>query len=143
VALVAWHRPAPYHLALEVHAWHIVQHLTLMATATLAWWPVLSRSAVAPRIAPAAQILHLFAFGLPMTAVAAMITGAETLVYPFYETAPRVLGLTPLQDQRLGGVIMWVPAGIVPLVAFTIVFFRWASSEKDRDEIDLGSLAAR
>ena len=44
VALIAWHLPGPYGLALEVHGWHIVQHLTLMAAATLAWWPVFGRS---------------------------------------------------------------------------------------------------
>jgi putative membrane protein len=135
VALVAWHLPAPYALALEVHAWHIVQHLTLMATATLAWWPVLARSARAPRVHYGVQILYLFAFGIPMTGVAAMITGAETLLYPFYAAAPRVFDLTPLADQRLGGVIMWVPAGLVPIVAFTVSFFRWAAEEQETDEV--------
>jgi putative membrane protein len=136
-ALIGWHLPGPFGRALDVHGWHIVEHLTLMATATLAWWPVLGRSILAPRLHYAAQILYLFAFGLPMTAVAAMITGAETLLYPFYASAPRVLPLTPLMDQRLGGVIMWVPAGLVPLVAFTVVFFRWSAAEPDRDEIAL------
>jgi len=131
IALVGWHLPAAYALALEVHAWHVVQHLTLMATATLAWWPVLGRSAAAPAVPYPAQILYLFAFGIPMTAVAAMITYAEDLLYPFYETAPRLLALTPLADQRLGGVLMWVPAAVVPLLAFTAVFFRWAAAEAE------------
>ena len=78
-----------------------------------------------------AQILYLFAFGLPMTVVAAMITGAETLLYTGYAEAPRVFDLSPLTDQRLGGVLMWVPAGLVPLLAFTAVFFRWAAAEVD------------
>ena len=134
IALVAWHLPGPYGVALEIHAWHIVQHLTLMITATLAWWPVLARSEIARRLPYAVQILYLFAFGLPMTAVAAMITGAETLLYPFYARAPRLLSLSPLADQRLGGVIMWVPAGLVPLIAFTVVFFRWAAAERDADD---------
>jgi putative membrane protein len=134
VALVGWHLPGPHGLALELHAWHIVQHLTLMATATLAWWPVLGRSTRAPRLPYAAQLLYLFAFGLPMMVVAAMITGAERLLYPFYAAAPRLFELSPLADQRLGGVIMWVPAGIVPVVAFTVVFFRWVAAEPDGDE---------
>lgn len=134
IALVGWHLPGPYNLVLEVHAWHIVQHLTLMATAVLAWWPVAARSQRAPRLPYAGQILYLFAFGFPMSFVAAMITGAETLLYPFYASAPRLFGLTAFADQRLGGVIMWVPAGIVPLVAFTVVFFRWAATEADQDE---------
>jgi putative membrane protein len=134
VALVAWHVPRPYALALEVHGWHIVQHLSLIATSVIAWWPVLARSHRVPRLSYAGQVLYLFAFGLPMSFVAAMITNAETLLYPFYASAPRLFGLTPFADQRLGGVIMWVPAGLVPLVAFTVVFFRWAAAEADRDE---------
>ncbi len=131
--MIGWHLPGPYGLALEVHAWHIVQHLTLMATATLAWWPVLARSISAPRLPYAAQILYLFAFGVPMSAVAAMITGAERLLYPFYAAAPPLVTWSPFVDQRLGGVLMWVPAGIVPLVAFTVVFFRWAAEEPEED----------
>jgi putative membrane protein len=130
-ALVVWHVPAVYDAALRAHAWHVVQHLTLMAAATLAWWPVLSPSTAFPPLPYGAQILYLFAFGMPMTVVAAMITGAETLLYAAYAEAPRVLALTPLADQRLGGVIMWVPAGLVPLLAFTAVFFRWAAQEAD------------
>ena len=135
IALVAWHLPGAYTLALEVHGWHIVQHLTLIATAVIAWWPVVGRSQRAPRLSYAGQVLYLFAFGLPMSFVAAMITSAETLLYPFYAAAPRLFALTPFADQRLGGVIMWVPAGVVPLVAFTVVFFRWAAAEADQDEV--------
>jgi putative membrane protein len=42
--------------------------------------------------------------------------------------------LTPLADQRLGGLIMWVPAGIIPVVAFTVVFFRWAAAEREVED---------
>jgi putative membrane protein len=133
--LVAWHLPGPFAVALDFHAWHIVEHLMLMAAATLAWWPVVSRSRSAPGIHYSAQILYLFALGIPMTIVAAMITNAETVLYPFYAAAPRVADLTPLADQRLGGVIMWVPAGLVPLIAFTIQFFRWSAAEPDLDEL--------
>jgi putative membrane protein len=131
VALIGWHLPGPYEVALEHHAWHVVEHLVLIATATLAWWPVLSPSRLLPRLHYGTQILYLFAFGIPMTVVAAMITGAEELLYPFYADAPRLFDLTPLADQRLGGLIMWVPAGMIPLLAFTIVFFRWVAAEAE------------
>ena len=135
VALVAWHLPAPYELALASHGWHFVEHAVLTGTALLAWWPVLSASSQVPALHYGAQILYLFVFGFPMTVVAAMITTAETLLYPFYSRAPRVIDLTPFDDQRLGGVIMWVPAGIIPLIAFTLVFFRWVAAEPD-DTVD-------
>src|SRR5262245_10502748 len=130
-ALVFWHLPVAYDLALRVHAWHIVQHLTLMGAATIAWWPVLSPSALAPRLHYGAQLLYVFAFGMPMTVVAAMIAGAEDLLYAAYASAPRTFALTPFADQRLGGVIMWVPAGVIPLLAFTAIFFRWAAAEAE------------
>jgi putative membrane protein len=130
-ALVLWHLPAPYELALRVHPWHIAQHLSLMTAAGLAWWPVLSPATIVPRLHYGAQLLYIFAFGMPMTVVAAMITGAEDLLYASYATAPRLFDLTPFADQRLGGVIMWVPAGVVPLLTFTAVFFRWAAAEVD------------
>jgi putative membrane protein len=97
----------------------------------LGWWPVLSPSARLPPLHPGAQILYLFVFGMPMTVVAAMITGAEHLLYPYAAAAPRVFDLTPLADQRLGGILMWVPAGLIPLVAFTVVYFRWAAAERE------------
>jgi putative membrane protein len=129
--LVAWHLPGPYNTALEIHGWHVVEHLVLLVAATLGWWPIVSPSRLAPALPYAAQLLYLFVFGMPMTVVAAMITGAERVLYPFYEAAPRLFDLTPLADQRLGGVIMWVPSGLIPLGAFTIVFFRWVAAEAD------------
>lgn len=134
VALVAWHLPGPYNGALERHAWHVVEHLVLLGAAGLGWWPILSRSERLPALPYAGQLLYLFVFGMPMTVVAAMVTGAEHVLYPYYAAAPRVFDLTPLADQRLGGVIMWVPAGIIPVVAFTVVFFRWAWAEREADD---------
>lgn len=134
VALIAWHLPGPYNAALEVHGWHVAEHLVLLAAAVLGWWPILARSERLPALPYAAQLLYLFVFGMPMTVVAAMVTGAEQVLYPYYAAAPRVVDLTPLADQQLGGVIMWVPAGLVPLVAFTVVFFRWAWVEREMDD---------
>src|SRR5688572_9111826 len=119
VALIGWHLPGPYNAALERHGWHVVEHVVLLASAVLAWWPILSASRRLPALPYAAQLLYLFVFGIPMTVVAAFVTGAERPLYPWYASAPRLFGLTPLADQQLGGIIMWVPAGIVPLVAFT------------------------
>jgi putative membrane protein len=131
VALIGWHLPGPYDAALEIHGWHVVEHGVLLVAATLGWWPIASPSRVAPALPYAAQLLYTFVFGMPMTVVAAMITAAEQVLYPFYERAPRIVDLTPLADQRLGGVIMWVPSGLIPLAAFTIVFFRWVAAEAD------------
>lgn len=129
--LIAVHLPGPFNAALESHAWHVAEHAALLVSGLLAWWPVLAPSRRLPALPYAAQLLYVFAFGMPMTIVAAMIAGAERVLYPFYATAAAAAGLDPLADQRLGGLLMWVPAGIIPLVAFTVVFFRWAAAEAE------------
>ena len=134
VVLIGWHLPAPFNAALEAHGWHIVEHLTLLATAVLGWWPILSTSRRLPPLPYAAQLLYLFVFGMPMTVVAAFVTTADEALYPWYATVPPLFGLGPVADQQLAGIIMWVPAGVVPLVAFTVVFFRWAAAEPDEPE---------
>jgi putative membrane protein len=130
-ALVAWHLPALFDRALVSDAWHAAEHAALVATAFGAWWPVLSSSRLLPPLHYGVQILYLFVLGMPMTVVAAMITGAEDVLYPFYAEAARASGIDALADQRLAGILMWVPAGVVPLAVFTVVFFRWAASEAD------------
>jgi putative membrane protein len=131
VGLIGWHFPAPFNAALAIHGWHVVEHLVLIGTAILGWWPVLSPSRALPPLPYAAQLLYLFVFGMPMTVVAAMISSADQLLFPFYEAAPRITDLTALADQRLGGLIMWVPSGLIPLAAFTVVYFRWVAAEAD------------
>jgi putative membrane protein len=130
-ALILWHLPAPFDRALAAPGWHAVEHLILVLAATLAWWPVLSPSRLLPPLHYGAQLLYLFVFGMPMTVVAAMITGAEQVLYPFYAETAQRLGVDALADQRLGGILMWVPSGVVPLAVFTVVFFRWAAAEAD------------
>ena len=133
VVFVIWHFPFMYNAALENHDLHIVQHLMFIATATMMWWPVINPVPELARMPGPVQILYLFAIGLPASVVSAFIALAEDVVYPFYGRAPRVMTLTAIEDQQLGGMIMWVPGMILLWAAITIVFFKWARRE-DREE---------
>lgn len=135
IVFAAWHLPGPYEWALRHHGVHIVEHLLFMATAVLLWWPVAGPLPEWPRLPPPAQLLYLFAAGIPMVPVAAFITLSETVLYPFYGEAPRQWGLSPLSDQRLGGVIMWIGGPLAFLVAMTIVFFRWMGGDVEPAEV--------
>jgi putative membrane protein len=132
LVLVAWHLPPLYNVAMEHHGVHIVQHLMIMVAAVILWWPVLSPSSELPRAPYPVQMLYLFVVGLPMVVVAIFITMADTVLYPYYEAAPRVWEpLTPHIDQHLGGIIMWIPGGLVFLIAISVVFFRWQAAGGD------------
>ena len=128
VPIVAWHFPRAYNAALVHHDLHIVQHLVFLATAVVMWWPVLS-PLPALRAPQPVQLIYLFLLGIPMSVVGALITLADGVLYPFYETAPRVWGLSPLADQQIGGLIMWVPGGLIFWLAMTVVWFSWARRE--------------
>src|SRR3989442_5673369 len=64
-----------------------------------------------------------------MSVVGALITLADQVLYPFYAAAPRVFGLPPLADQQIGGLMMWVPGGLVFSLAMTVGWVPWGASE--------------
>jgi putative membrane protein len=131
VVLIVWHLPPMYALAMEHHSVHIVQHLCFMVAATLMWWPILSPLPELPRLAYPAQILYLFLLTIPMSLVAVCIVYSGEILYPAYAAAPRLWGITPLQDQMIGSLIMWIPGGFFFFVIISVVFFKWQRQGED------------
>lgn len=127
---VGWHFPRMYDWALVNHDIHIVQHLMFIAAATLMWWPVVDPVPELSHMGSPLVMLYLFAFGVPMSVVSAFITMAEAPLYEFYAAAPRVFDISALEDQQLGGVIMWVPGMLIYWGAVAAVFLRWAAREE-------------
>jgi putative membrane protein len=110
--LIAWHLPPAYDLMMRSHPVHIAMHLMVMGSSLLVWWAFLGNAAEAPRRTPMTQMFFAATLALPMMAVAAPITLAKRPLYVWYELAPRVSDLSALQDQRLGGAIMWIVGGL-------------------------------
>ena len=128
VVLAAWHLPPMYEYAMEHHNVHIVQHLCFMVAATLMWWPILSPLPELPRLSYPLQMLYLFLLSIPMSLVAICIANADSILYPAYASAPRIWGITPMQDQMIGALIMWVPGGLFFFAIISVVFFRWQAA---------------
>lgn len=123
--LLFWHVPSAYNLALVSHPWHIAEHILFMVTAVIMWWPIYGRLDTVPRPTHGKQMLYLFGHMAVMKAMGMVITMTNSVIYEFYTTQPRVFGLTPLGDQRVGGLIMWLPAGFSLWVALAYVFTQW------------------
>jgi cytochrome c oxidase assembly factor CtaG len=116
VAFWVWHVPALYDLALSSDGWHHVEHACFFVTAGLFWRPVLlpwpARS-VWPRWA---MIPYLALADIQNSVLAAILTFSDHLIYPAYGALPLTWGLSPLEDQAIAGVIMWVPGSLAFLL---------------------------
>lgn len=131
LVLIAWHFPQAYDLAVREHPVHIAQHLMFMTAAVIMWWPLLSPVPELPRLPYPMQLLYCFAMTIPMSIVAIFITYADSILYTSYAYAPRILGISPMEDQILGGLVMWIPGGFFFLGVMAVVFFKWAAVNSD------------
>jgi putative membrane protein len=106
-ALWAWHLPAAYDLALSNVAIYWTMQLSLLVPAVLFW-----RAVLAPGGRPVPAALWVTGAYMQMALLGALLTFAPEALYAIHQTAPLAFGLAPLADQQLGGLIMWVPAGL-------------------------------
>ena len=132
--LWGWHDPGAYGLALRSDLVHDLEHLSFYLTALLFWWHVFQ---VGPRIhkplSPAARIAYTISI-VPANMVAGIaISFAASPLYEFYTSVPRVWGLDVLQDQQLGGTIMWIPGSMMYLLVAIILIGRLVQDE-DSDQ---------
>ena len=117
--LTAWHLPRAFDRAVGDPFVHAAQHLTLALTALLFWWVVLERGRAGRSHGLIA--LCLFATMLHGTALGALLTLAPR---PLYAGGVRATPLDSLADQQLGGLLMWVPGGLIYAVAALVLLTR-------------------
>ena len=115
-ALWLWHVPALYDAALRHESVHVAEHVSFLLTALLFWYPI-ADAHPRRRFGVGVATLYLFAAGLQCTLLGALITMARHPWYFGHYATTAAWGLTPLEDQQLAGLVMWIPAGLVYLVA--------------------------
>jgi putative membrane protein len=135
-ALWIWHIPVLYQATLSSDWIHAAQHLSFFLTAVLFWSALygVGRSAMSY----GAGTVYVFGAAAQCSALGALLTFSAVLWYPVYAATTARWGLTPLEDQQLGGVIMWVPSSVVFIVIGLGLFAKWLS-EADR-RLKLSSL---
>ena len=109
---------------------HTLMNLMFIATAILYWCPILNPVPSLPRITPVFGMLYMFVSTQPMMALGALIVFSGQPLYSIYADAPSLWGFTPLGDQQLAGLIMWLIMDIPLIVTITILFFRWMASQE-------------
>ena len=125
-----WHAPVLFQATLHNELIHALQHTSFLFTALLFWWAVIHVKDRA--IGYGAAILYMFTTALHSNILGALITFATRPWYPDYEHTARYWGLTAVEDQQLGGLIMWIPAGIVYIIAGLALVAGWMRESEQR-----------
>jgi putative membrane protein len=125
IAIWIWHVPALFEAA-EAHvAIHGFQHSLFFSTALLFWWSVLKPGNGSAR---AAAVLSLFVTMLHTSALGVLLTFSPEVWYPASTSAAVHWSLTPLEDQQLGGLIMWIPGSAGYVIAALALAARWLTA---------------
>lgn len=130
-----WHVPAAYDAALRTKLIHVIQHLMFFATAVLQWWPLISPSRVVPQRSYGVQVLYIVAVGALQFPLIAFLNFSRDVLYPTYAFAPRLIDLSPRDDQILGGTIMGVGGMFIALGLISWSFYRW-TRQSERETVE-------
>jgi cytochrome c oxidase assembly factor CtaG len=132
VVLWMWHVPALFDATLRSDVVHTLQHASFLGSALLFWWAVIHgrRRAAAYGMA----VLYMFTTALHSGLLGVLLASATRVWYPSYVGTTEQWGLTPLEDQRIGGLIMWIPAGVVYIVAGLAFLAGWMRESERRVE---------
>jgi len=121
-AILGWHAPAAYQATLRSDSVHALQHVTFLATSLL-FWQVLLRPRTRAQLG--AAVLYLFATSLYTGGLGALLALSPTPWYPAYGAAGAARGYTPMEDQQLAGLIMWMPGAFAYLAAALGLLTAW------------------
>ncbi|MGH7416484.1 MAG: cytochrome c oxidase assembly protein, partial [Candidatus Rokuibacteriota bacterium] len=136
VVLVGWHLPVAFQAALADPLIHDAQHVSFFLAGVLFWWPVVNPAPrVRGHVSYGLRIVYvLAALILPMVPVMSLVL-VDRILYPHYESVPRLWGLTALQDQQTG----WVCMAVIDNLVYGIAFFTLLSRAFRREERQEGA----
>ena len=129
-AIWLWHLPALYQSTLRSEWMHTLQHASFLGTALLFWWALVHGRE--GRMGYGAAAFYLFATAMHSGGLGALLTFTTRAWYPVYGGAAAAWGLTPLEDQQLAGLIMWIPAGLSYVIAGLLLVAAWLRESERR-----------
>lgn len=130
VALWVWHIPSWFQATLHNDFIHSLQHASFFGSAILFWWALIYGHKRV--LGYGMGIMYLFTTAVHSGALGALLIFTQGPWYPAYAGTAGYWGLTPMEDQQLGGLIMWVPAGVVYIVAALLMFIGWLRESERR-----------
>jgi cytochrome c oxidase assembly factor CtaG len=132
LALIGWHIPAVFELALRWNWVHELEHACFLSAGFLFWWPVIQPWPSTARWPRWSVPLYLFCATLPCDALSAFLVFCDRVVYSPYLSAPRVFAISPLADQQAAAALMWVSVTIILLVPAVLVTLQILAPQEAR-----------
>jgi putative membrane protein len=133
-ALLAWHVPSVFTLALQSETWHVVEHASFVAAGFLFWWPVIQPWPSVPNGPRWSILLYLFLATLPCDILSAYLAFCDRVVYPAYLNTSRPFGTSALADQQCAGALMWTCITFVYLLPAVILTIRLLAARTSQNE---------
>jgi len=131
LAIWIWHAPRFYDASVTSEVYHTAQHATFLLTALLFWWSLLRRQTRSSGAGLA--VIYLFTTAVHTSLLGALLAVSENPLYTAYTLeATSAWGMSPVEDQQLGGIIMWVPGGLTYLVAALVLMLGWMKRAGER-----------
>jgi cytochrome c oxidase assembly factor CtaG len=128
IALIGWHVPAAFELAMRSKVWHEFEYACFFGTGLLFWWPVIQPWPGGARSAEWSTVLYLFFATFPCDILSAFLTFCDRVIYPCYLAGNQHFGISPLQDQEYAGALMWVCVTFIYLLPAVVITTQLLSS---------------
>ena len=130
IAVIGWHDPTMYNAALRSEFVHDLEHLTFFAASMIFWWIVTGAGPhIHKQFGHIGRIVFVLAAVPPNMALGLVLAFAGTVIYSYYEAVPRLWGIDPVTDQRIGGVIMWIPGSMMFIIAALVLIAQMLQEE--------------
>lgn len=121
VVTISWHIPPVFAAAMALPTVHQVENTTFLATGILFWWPVILPWPSKQHWPRWSVPLYLLGADMPVSVLSAYLAFCGRVVFPVYRTAPRLFGISALNDQVGAAMLMWVAMLFVFLAAAVAV----------------------
>ena len=126
-----WHIPALYDAAIQHPLVHALEHLSFFAAGIALWWPLVQPIPMRHGLTGLQPLAYIAGAKGGLAALGLVLAWSSTAFYPFYEDAPRIWGLTAVEDQNVAGVIMMVEQSLTLVMVLVWVFVRMLTRSEE------------
>jgi cytochrome c oxidase assembly factor CtaG len=128
-----WHVPALYDAAAEHAGIHLIEHASFFAAGVVLWWPLIQPVPMRRRLTGLQPLAYIAAAKAGLAALGLYLAWSSTALYPYYEQTPRIWGLSPVEDQNVGGVIMMVEQSFTLVLVMVALFVRMLAQSEEEE----------